>query len=74
VPRLDIQQKLWDELASAAERRRQTPGSLARRVLRDYLRCLADEELLERSMAAGRQTSFPLSRSEEVVRRYRRKS
>jgi hypothetical protein len=74
MPRLDIQQKLWDGLASAAQQRRETPSALARRVLRDYLRCLADEELLDRSIAAARRTSFPISRSEEVVKRYRRKA
>lgn len=72
MPELNIKKALWDEFVAVAERQNKTPEHLAQQVLRDYVQQFTDEELLERSCAAARRTSFRMNESEDVVRDYRR--
>lgn len=70
---LQIQDALWHEFVSVAERERTVPQALAERVLREYIQRAADEELLARSERAARRTGFRIDDSEEIVRQHRRR-
>lgn len=69
-----IQEGLWQDLIAVAQKQQKTPGALAQRVLRDYIRQVSDEELLMRSERTARKTKFPIHQTEAVVRTYRRKA
>jgi hypothetical protein len=71
MPELKISQGIWDDFVAIAEKRKRKPEVLARDVLRDFIRHFTDEELLERSVAAARRTSFRIEDSEAVVRQHR---
>jgi predicted transcriptional regulator len=73
VIQLAIRDELWNDLKAVAAREKKSPELLARRALREYVRRMADEELLERSHHVARRASFSIEDSEKVVRRYRRK-
>ena len=73
MPELMIRDSVWRRLVTVAHKKRQTPQSLAQRVLREYVERVSDEELLARSAGAARRAPFAIRESEEVVRAYRRK-
>ena len=72
MPELKIAKELWEDFVAIAAKRKKKPESLAREVLRDFVQQFTDEELLERSSAAARQSPFRIEESEDVVRQYRR--
>ena len=69
---LVIRERLWQELVAVARQRRQRAQELAERVLRDYVKRVADEELLARSERAARRAKFPIGKTEEIIRQVRR--
>ena len=70
---LTIRTAVWQEFKAVAEQQRKRPEALAERVLKDYVRQIADEELLARSIAAARKAPFRARDAVRVVREYRRK-
>lgn len=72
MPELKIGRELWQTFVAVAEKQKRKPEALARDVLRDYLRRVSDEELLQQSSAAARRTSFRMEETEEIIRQYRR--
>jgi hypothetical protein len=73
MPEVTIRQGLWKDLVAAAAKRQRKPETLANEALRDFLRRMADEELLSRSAAAARRSPLRTRDTEEAIRRYRRK-
>lgn len=69
-----IREELWRELAALAQRLGRRPEILAEAALRDFLQRQADEELLASSNRAARRAPFRLEDTEEVIRRYRRRT
>lgn len=73
MPAVKIQQGLWNDLLSIAEKQRRRPETLANEALRDFLQRTADVELLSRSAAAARRSPLPIAETEKAIRRHRRK-
>ena len=74
MPEVMIRESVWREFVAVAQKKRQTPQSLAQRVLRDYVQRVSDEELLARSARAAQRAPFPIRDSEDVVGEFRRKT
>jgi hypothetical protein len=70
---VSIREQLWQDFVAVARQRRRKAERLAETVLRDYVRQVADEELLQRSARAARRTKFPIDQTEELIRRARRR-
>jgi hypothetical protein len=68
-----ITENVWQRLVEVARLRRKSPESLADAALREFLRREADEDLLERSSRAARETDFPLGQTEEIIRQHRQR-
>jgi predicted transcriptional regulator len=68
-----IRDEIWEDLKAAAERRQRKPDALANQALKDFLRRIADEELLARSIASARRSPVRASNAERAVRELRRK-
>lgn len=68
---LTVQESLWTELENAARKRHLSAQKLADVALREYLERAADEELLRCSQSAAKRASFPIERSEQLVRQHR---
>jgi hypothetical protein len=73
MPAVEIRQRVWKELVTAAEKQQQKPETLANQALQDFLQRMADEELLARSTAAARRAPLRTAEAEDAIRRYRRK-
>jgi hypothetical protein len=71
MPSVDIRKGVWNELVSAAEKRRQKPEALANEALKDFLARMADEDLLDRSSRAARRAPLRTAETEVAIRRYR---
>lgn len=71
MPTLTVAESLWSELESTARRRQLSAQKLADLALREYLRRVADEELLASSERAARRAPLAASQSEGAVRRHR---
>jgi hypothetical protein len=67
-----IREKVWKDFVALAHQRHQKADALAEQVLRDYVRRVADEELLSRSVRAARRAKFRMEETEEIVKRFRR--
>jgi hypothetical protein len=67
-----IRERLWEDFVAVAHKQQKSPEALAQRVLRDYIRQVSDEQLLQQSERAARRTKFPIQQTEAVVRNYRR--
>jgi predicted transcriptional regulator len=70
---IKVRDQLWNELSAVAKRQKKSPTAVAQHALREYIRQFNDEELLNRSGAAARRAGFPASKSELVVKQYRRR-
>jgi hypothetical protein len=46
---LTIRKQLWERFKEAAKKQRQTPETVAERLLREFVQRVADDELLTRS-------------------------
>jgi predicted transcriptional regulator len=68
-----IRDEIWNDLKSAAEKHQRRPETLANQALKDFLRRMADEELLDRSIAAARRAPLRSSEAVQAVREFRRK-
>jgi len=71
---LEIQERLWNDFAAVARRRETPPQALVEELLRDFIQRASDDELLARSQRAARRARFRMADTEELVRRYRRRS
>ncbi len=74
LAQITIREALWEDIIAMAQRQRQKAEILVENVLRDYVRRIADEELLARSEQAARRSKFRIGETEAVIRRYRRKA
>jgi hypothetical protein len=72
VAEIVIKEKVWQELAQVARRRRKKPQDLAHTALVEFLKRQADEDLLARSSRAAQKTAFSISDTEEVIRQHRK--
>jgi hypothetical protein len=68
-----IPETLWQDFVAVAKRQRHQPEALAQEVLQEYLQRIADEDLLADSERAARRARFPIEKTEEIIRQYRRK-
>ena len=73
MPDLTIRKGLWADFVEVAEKQHKNPEKLVQQVLSDYIQRVSDEELLDRSLAAGRRASFRIESTEKVLREYRHK-
>jgi hypothetical protein len=73
MPKLQIQQTIWDGLVAVAQKQKREPETLVEEALKDYLDRANDEELLERSAKAARRAPFRIEETEEIVRQHRGK-
>jgi hypothetical protein len=74
VATLSLKDSLWTDLLALARRRKKQPAALAEEAVREFLRRMNDEELLERSGQTARKTRLKPSRAEELIRQHRRKA
>ena len=73
MPELAISDKVWKDLVSLAEGKKLKPGRLAERVIKDYIRRCADEELIAETERAAQRAPFRIEDTEEIIRQYRRR-
>ncbi len=68
-----IPERLWEEFARIARRRRRKPESLVEKMAFECVQRIADEELLAASESAARRAGLHRRNDiEEIIRQYRR--
>ena len=65
---IEISASLWKEMVAIAERRSRKPQTLVREALKDYLQRLADEALLEETIAAARRSGVTIREAEAAIK------
>jgi len=71
MPDVKIRQVLWNGLKTAAAKQGQPPEALANRALKEFLKRLADEDLIDQSRRAAQRAPLRVRGTEQAIRTYR---
>jgi hypothetical protein len=71
MPELKIRPELWKDLQAAADRQGDSPHVLALKILRDFVKQLAENEFIAASQRAARRSKLRIAETEQAIRRHR---
>ncbi len=71
MSQITLANDLWSELVAAAKRKQRKPEALAAKAIQDFLKRLADEDLLDRSAREAQKNGMSIGAAEQEIKRRR---